>query len=1000
MTIAVSTLVAGIILLLGLAGLTFFRDQLKETIRGQQSAMVSALADGIDHDLAVSRDEIAEIAEGITPATLRDPAKAQRLLDMRGKAEVRFDNGLVLLSGDGRLIAESPVVPGRKGGDFSFREYFRKVAATRKPYISGPYISSNGNRHPAIMFAAPVIGADGELAGVMGGSMNLMGDNAIGRLSRLTVGRSGYLSLLTGDGVVVMHPDRTRIMGKDAKPLPEPGGSGVRVNARGVPVLSSSRQLSATGWVLSASYPVSEAFAPIRAAKGYLAASLVGMGVLSVLLVRFLMRKLTAPLLLLTSHIREMPDKEGEERFVRLASDDETATLAEAFNAMVRDLDMRQEAFGRSEELSRMLFLAVEQNPASIVITDTEGTIQYVNQRFTENTGYAQSEAIGQNPRILKTQETDPAVHRELWQTITSGREWRGEFYNRKKNGECFWESAFIAPILNETGVITHFLAIKEDITERRRMEEALKGERQRLFSLLDGLPGFVYLQAPDYSIRFGNQRFRELFGDFEGKRCHEVIQGRNEVCKECPTHGAFETGTPLVWESPGKDGRTFQINEYPFTDADGSQLVLKLGIDITRLKGVERELRKSQAELQVKHEELNHIFRQVEIAKKEWESTMDCIGDLVMLVDGNGAIQRCNQAVTELTGRRFEQLRGMAWEGLFPQEGIVSGQEAENRGEYYHAPSGRWFDLRSYPFRVAEDANLSAVVITLHDTTATKLVAAELERAYAELKETQGHLLQQEKMASIGQLAAGVAHEINNPVGFIMSNLTTLGKYGERLAGFIQAQADALAASPSPEKTAELAELRRRLKLDQIIADLGQLISESIDGAERVKKIVQDLKSFSRIDEAEWQTTDINGCLESTLNIVWNELKYRAVVNREFGGLPLTRCNPGQLNQVFMNLLVNAAHALEREGTITVRSWHGDGAVHVAIADTGCGIPEEILKKIFDPFFTTKEVGKGTGLGLSISYDIVKKHGGEIRVESEVGKGTTFTVTLPVIEQ
>jgi two-component system NtrC family sensor kinase len=275
-----------------------------------------------------------------------------------------------------------------------------------------------------------------------------------------------------------------------------------------------------------------------------------------------------------------------------------------------------------------------------------------------------------------------------------------------------------------------------------------------------------------------------------------------------------------------------------------------------------------------------------------------------------------------------------------------------------------------------------------------------ELEKAYAELQATHSQMLQQEKMASIGQLAAGVAHEINNPVGFIMSNLATLGKYGERLVGFIQAQADALAAPSSPERMAELAELRRRLKLDQIIADLGQLIRESIDGAERVKKIVQDLKSFSRMDEVEWKTADINDCLESTLNIVWNELKYKAVVNREYGGLPLTRCNPGQLNQVFMNLLVNAAHALEREGTITVRSWHGDGSVNVAIADTGCGMTEEIRKKIFDPFFTTKEVGKGTGLGLSISYDIVKKHGGEIRVESEVGKGTTFTVTLPVIEQ
>ena len=179
---------------------------------------------------------------------------------------------------------------------------------------------------------------------------------------------------------------------------------------------------------------------------------------------------------------------------------------------------------------------------------------------------------------------------------------------------------------------------------------------------------------------------------------------------------------------------------------------------------------------------------------------------------------------------------------------------------------------------------------------------------------------------------------------------------------------------------------------------DARQLIIESLDGAGRVRRIVQDLKSFSRVDNAEQALINLNEALETTINIAWNEIKYVASLNRDFGDIPEIRCYPQQLNQVFLNLLVNAAHAMEGEqGSITVRTWSDGADINVSVTDTGCGIPEEIRQRIFEPFFTTKEVGKGTGLGLSISYDIIRKHGGEISVESEPGQGTTFTVRLPV---
>jgi len=274
----------------------------------------------------------------------------------------------------------------------------------------------------------------------------------------------------------------------------------------------------------------------------------------------------------------------------------------------------------------------------------------------------------------------------------------------------------------------------------------------------------------------------------------------------------------------------------------------------------------------------------------------------------------------------------------------------------------------------------------------------ADQQALIEKLHDAQNQLLQSEKMASIGQLAAGVAHEINNPIGYVNSNLGTLEKYLADMFTMLAAyeQAEPLLAA-DPGKAAGIKALRDKLDIDFLKEDVVALMKESEEGISRVKKIVQDLKDFSHVDESEWQWVDLHKGLESTLNVVWNEIKYKAEVVKEYGELPEVECLPSQLNQVFMNLLVNAAHAIEERGTITLRSGTRNGEAWVEVADTGKGIPPEILTRIFDPFFTTKPVGKGTGLGLSLSYSIVQKHHGRIEVESEVGVGTTFRICLPV---
>jgi two-component system NtrC family sensor kinase len=410
----------------------------------------------------------------------------------------------------------------------------------------------------------------------------------------------------------------------------------------------------------------------------------------------------------------------------------------------------------------------------------------------------------------------------------------------------------------------------------------------------------------------------------------------------------------------------------------------------------MEDRVNQRTAELIAKHEQLSSLFHQVRYAKMQWEQTMDCIDDIVMLVGGDGKLLRCNKSLLRFAEvDEYKDLLGLDWLKLLASCGLDLARLNNRSQELFHEASGRWFAVRWYSY-----ADKGGAVIALHDMTEIKLVSDQLAKAYDDLKTTHRRLVQQEKMASIGQLAAGVAHEINNPMGFISSNLETLGKYAERLRQFIGVQDEAMKSLPDQEAVGMLAEARKRLKIDYLLDDIPALVAESNEGALRVRTIVQNLKGFSRSDLAEMEPADINECLERTINIAWNELKYKVTLERDFGELPQVKCYPQQLGQVFLNFLVNAAHAIDQHGVVRVTTRAADGVVSVAISDTGCGIPEENREKIFEPFFTTKERGVGTGLGLAISYEIIQRHGGTIDVESEVGVGSTFRVNLPLYGQ
>ncbi|WP_138984231.1 ATP-binding protein [Alishewanella jeotgali] len=260
------------------------------------------------------------------------------------------------------------------------------------------------------------------------------------------------------------------------------------------------------------------------------------------------------------------------------------------------------------------------------------------------------------------------------------------------------------------------------------------------------------------------------------------------------------------------------------------------------------------------------------------------------------------------------------------------------------------------------------------------------LKQQLAELTE---QLVRSEKLASIGQLAAGVAHEINNPIGYVASNLSVLKEYTNGLTLLVQRLSALL-----PPAQSQL--LKSQFDFDYICEDLPKLLQQSEQGLQRVIEIIRDLKDFSHIDQAEFVMADLHQGIQSTLNIVANEIKYKAEVVRQFAELPLVSCIPSQLNQVLLNLLVNAAQAIVERGIITISTGCDAQWVWFSVADTGPGIATEQLEQIFQPFYTTKPKDQGTGLGLALSRSIVEKHKGLLEVQSTPGVGSCFTVKIP----
>ncbi len=707
--------------------------------------------------------------------------------------------------------------------------------------------------------------------------------------------------------------------------------------------------------------------------------------------------------------------------------------------AALRHIALRRVVEDDLRESREDLAVTLRSIGDGVIVTDRTGRIADMNPAAEALTGWPLADAKGKPLaevfRIVNEDtraSVDNPVEKVLREGGVVGLANHTLLIARDGTERPIADSA--APIrLGSERELRGVVLVFRDVSDERSAERALKQKQRQIEFILGATRTGLDIIDADFNIRYIDPEWRKVYGDPAGRKCYAYFMDRDGICPGCGLVNALETRCITVAEEvlPKEGNRPIQVTTIPYQDDKGEWLVAEVNVDISERVKVENRLtRLNECFLSFGPDSKANIDKLTELAGELFGGACALYnrlsgGMLCTVSDWNAPpdMQRkdvpeghiCYDVIQGGSGTAFlaADLQHSSYAQSDPNVAKYDlsayfGQAVRVRGESV----GSLCVVYGHDFAPgAEDRKLIGILASAIGMEEERLAAEmDLKRnndslidLNARLQENQKQLVQSEKMASIGQLAAGVAHEINNPVGFIKSNLGTLAEYVGTFKALLHGQEGLLEAAEANDaaRMVECAEFLRNLRegedLDFVLVDVDQLLSESRDGTDRVRDIVLNLKSFARLDEAELKDADINEGIEATLKIVWNELKYKAEVTKDLKPLPRIRCYPGQLNQVFVNLLVNAAQAIPERGEIRIVTEAEPGEVRICISDTGTGIEPEVLPKLFDPFFTTKDTGKGTGLGLSISHGIVEKHGGRIEVDSAPGKGTTFTVILPI---
>jgi signal transduction histidine kinase len=513
LALAMSALFVLFVTVVAWVALHFFEREFTSTVTAQQYAMVSALADSIDEKLAIAQKSLLAASERLPPEAVVSPEEAQRFLDERVTLHATFDKAIFILDPKGRAIAASPYVPGRRGTDLSAREYYRRTVSAGKPYISNHFMSSHSPRHPVIVMTAPVFDRSGKLVAIMGGSLDLLGNNFIRRISDTKVGKGGYLYLIGDDRVLVAHPDRSRVMKIGAQPgvnrmldLAIGGfeGSGTTVNSDGVEMLASFRHIRSNDWILAAQFPTAEAYAPLYKAKRYFIAVAAICTVAILLAAWLLAKRLTLPLQRMTAHVADLHRKSGGEKLLTVDSADEIGMLATAFNAMIGAEERQQQALKAAmawvEDEKRRWEAIIAALGEGISIVDTDFRVIFQNQAHIEHIGDHRGEHCyeGFLNQPQRCEQCPVALAFEDGKVHTLEKTLSGD-------GITLSLAITASPLRDSTGAIVAGIELVRDMTERKRVEQEiialnadLKQRATELTATNDELEAFSYSLSHD----------------------------------------------------------------------------------------------------------------------------------------------------------------------------------------------------------------------------------------------------------------------------------------------------------------------------------------------------------------------------------------------------------------------------------------------------------------------------------------------------------------------
>ncbi len=670
-----------------------------------------------------------------------------------------------------------------------------------------------------------------------------------------------------------------------------------------------------------------------------------------------------------------------------------------------------EEALVRSNE--RFQQIAHNIKEAFLVINPDCSEVFYVSPAYEKIWGQS-CESLYDNPRLWleSVHPEDRESVQAYFQNAISGTLTKirfPEFRIVREDGTSRWIDMYGHSVLNETGEIEKIVGVISDITDERLVTLELAESEKFLRSTLDALSAHIAILEETGKIVTVNKAWREFAIDNNGFTA-DTCEGANylDVCDRADgpdSYGGSEFAEGIRSVIAGTSD--IHMLEYPCHSHEEERYFLGR---ITRFRGSDGR------RVVVAHENITErVVAEKTLQKSEerYRELFDANPDGVLVADlETKNFIYANAAICKMLGYSVAELRTLGVEDIHPPEELPRVRkdfELQARGE---SPGGTARCLR-------KDGTMFTAVIRATRMTLggrASLIGffkdtTELRKAEEERRRLEGELLHARKLESVGSLASGIAHEINTPIQFVSDNTQFMKDSFESLIQLIDEHERLWQQVVSGTQPSELAEqwtqVTEAADLDYNKEEVPMAISQTLDGVERVTEIVRAMKDFAHQGQKEKSPSDINDMLKSTLTVARNELKYVAEVETEFDEhLPKTECYRNELNQVFLNLLVNAAHAIadvvddgsKEKGTITVKTYRENGSIVVAIGDTGTGIPEEYRGRIFDPFFTTKDVGEGTGQGLSIAYQVVTdKHAGKLTFESETGKGTTFYIQIPI---